>query len=248
MARKDFTVRPGRPSVTQGYDVAATTRALRGGENCTLLDMGTSEKIDLWAYELKTDLALEGSTAQSANTRTFFPRNFTQQSYQILGQAPNQEHFGTLSEFVYTHQRNATKTGKLVRLWLRSTPKGYSINGIKGNHKPIMALGYVRSFKRAHNRHEYAPNYQFEFVVARQLDSGVFPKGDPPIVRTMSKTWEAIVEERRKGGNFVAYEEDRNAQVGDYDFWDLAQDLVEGGKNLVDAIDEVAGGALDLFR
>lgn len=247
MARTNFTADPGRPSVNQGYDVVAPHR-FTGGENCTLLDMGTNEKIDLWVYELQTDLTLEGKTAQSSKTRSFFPRNFAQQSYQFSGQAPNQEHYGTLAEFIHAHQRNAINTGKLARLWLRSTPKGYDVKGVKGKHRPIMALGYVRSFKRTHNRHEYAPNYKFEFVVARQLDSGVFPKGDPAIVHTMNKSWETIVEERRKGGSFVAYEEDRNAQVGDYDFWDLAKDLAEGGKNLVDAIDDVTSDVLDLFR
>src|SRR5262245_5426804 len=62
---------------------------MRGGL-ASLRDASTGEYVDLWAYDIVTNISLAGSTAQSRGRRAFYAHNFVQTSYTVSCQAPSE--------------------------------------------------------------------------------------------------------------------------------------------------------------
>jgi hypothetical protein len=180
---------PKSQNIKSGYDINATKRKSPGGRN-VFLTLG-SDNIGLWVYEIQTAFALGGSTAQSYRTRTFFARNFVQPKLTIMTQAPNQEEYGRVVEFIHKSQHEAlnNKTTKL------QVVKGGIPNvapAMKGVRRSIQALGYITTIKRRHERFLPAPEYSFEFVVSRTL----VPQNwaDDPVAIRQLKSWQEVFE------------------------------------------------------
>lgn len=180
---------PKSQNIEAGYDINAARRKLPGGHNVYLtLD---STWVALWVYEIQTAFALGGSTAQSYRTRTFFARNFVQPKFTIMAQAPNQEEYGRVVEFIHKSQHEAlnNRTTKL------QVVKGGIPNvapAMKGVRRSIQALGYITTIQRRHERFMPAPEFSFEFVVSKML----VPQNwaDDPVTIRQLKSWQEVFE------------------------------------------------------
>ena len=181
----------------KGYDTNATRRPLPGRENGRI-SFGDSHRL-LWVYDVRSDFAMTGATAQSFRTRSFFARNFSQPSFTIACQSPNQANYAETVEFI----RDAQVRLRTMRIEIWPGMKHLKpINGrlnrrLRGRHSRMMADGYVRVATRAHERHIYAPDWTFDFIVARMI----LPKewADDPVKIRRLVSWNDIIEKKKPG-------------------------------------------------
>lgn len=204
---------PGGQPTNRGWDVQQVRKVPTSTANAKMTT--SNSEIPLWVFDIQTDFNLGGSNSQSMLTRTFWPRSFTQQSYRIQGQAPGQKELGDLAEFIHQTQRNAVldNLGKrLVNFYLFD--KGLKNVGgrMRGSHKPIAVAGYVRNFNRSHQRFDPAPNYSFDFIVARFLRSAPYDEGDPYVPPHVLKPWVDILR-HRGAADWVGYVDDKDDVV-----------------------------------
>ena len=113
----------------------------------------------LWVYEVQTGFSLSGTTGQSYQTRSFFPRNRVQQSITVLCQCPNQQNYADTVEWIRATQKSHSTSVKLA-----ITTK---VMPVKGQSLPLLVEGYIKSVPRSHRRFEYAPELRFDFLVER---------------------------------------------------------------------------------
>jgi hypothetical protein len=191
-----------------GYDVITTDKqATDSGANAYLSDSADNTHVLLTITAIETDLSLAGSRGQSQLQQDFYPRNFQQPSFTITCQARSQKEVGRVAEFVHKAQRNAVAQGALMSLivpsgGLRHTRSSTSSGrpGMRGTRKGMHCSGYVKSMPRSHKRHDPAPTFSFDFVVARMY-SGVFQ--DQPYKVYKLATWSEIVDSVLKE-NFIS--------------------------------------------
>ena len=202
----------------QGYDLA--TRPRRGTPRANgWLTHGDSE-VELWVFDVTVGFALEGETAQSARTRTYFAHNASQPSIMVSSQFPSQKEYADVAEFVRsTHLDMGSKyLPKLeITAGAPNGSRGHRNNKYGGVHKPLSAWGYVRNIKRSHQRHQYAPTMVFEFVVQRWeqgWDAGdKVGWGDGAAEIRRLKSWHDIVEGILRNTGGAAYEADPDADA-----------------------------------
>lgn len=191
----------------RGYDVKTTRhQAHDGGANAYLMDEADNSHVLLTLVAIETTLSLAGSRAQSPMQAEFYARNFQQPSFTIGVQARSQYEVGRVSEFVHKAQRNSVAQGSLMRLMVptgglkkvaASSVRG--TDGMRGVRRGLSMSGYVASMPRTHKRHEPAPMYTFEFVVAK-MHAGPF-EDQPYKVYRLAK-WSEIVDTVLEG-NFI---------------------------------------------
>lgn len=183
-----------------GYDPVMGQRRLEaGGNNAILRDTADNTQIYLRLQTIEATFGLAGTTGQAVLNRDFYPKNFQQVEYVLTGQAVNQIEYGDIVEFVHKSQRNAVINDGLLGL---SIPAGGTWRGshsMKGPRKGISALGYVRSVTRVHRRHEPAPTYSFNFVIAVSR-AGIFQEKAATSYKLAK--WSEIVESQL-AGNFI---------------------------------------------
>lgn len=191
----------------RGYDVETTDlQANESGANAYLEDGADKTHIKLTVIAIETSLSLAGSEGQSQLQKDFYPRNFQQPSFTITVQARSQKDVGRAAEFVHKAQRNAVSQGSLMTLIVPSgglkhtrAPADTSRSGMRGVRRGMQMSGYVKSMPRTHKRHDPAPVYSFDFVVAR-MHSGIFE--DQPYKAYHLAKWSDIVE-TIMAGNFI---------------------------------------------
>jgi hypothetical protein len=221
---------PNSQKINTGYDVNAVKKVSPGGRNA-FLTLGKDD-IGLWVYEVQTAFALGGGTVQSYRTRTYFARNFVQPKFTIMAQAPNQEEYARVVEFIHKAQHealnNVTTKLQIIGGGLRNTAPR-----MKGVRRPIQALGYISSIQRRHERFLNAPEFQFEFIVSEMQ----LPKAwaDDPVQIRKLKTWQEILDGilTENGGAGFVDNPDTPATGPDPDalppnLADMVQDLVGG--------------------
>lgn len=194
-------------SFGRGYDVQTTDiQANENGVNAWLSDGADHSHIKLTILAVETNLGLSGSEGQSQLQKDFYPRNFTQPSFSITCQARSQKEVGRVAEFVHKAQRHAVSQGSLMGLvipsgGLRRTAASADTrrDGMRGVRRGMNITGYVKSMPRSHRRHDPAPQFVFDFVVAR-MHSGVFQ--DQPYKVYKLATWSEIVDSVMKQ-NFI---------------------------------------------
>lgn len=148
------------------------------------------EKVNLWIYEVSTGFAMSGTTAQSSRTRSFFAHNFQQPSFTISCQFPSQQHMALAAELVRKSHK-ALESSLLLQILSRS-PVGASNRKLKGVSQPLSVEGYVQTFPRVHERHVYAPDVNFTFVVEKINNPGGW--GDSSATVRRLKSWHDIIE------------------------------------------------------
>lgn len=191
----------------KGYDVRTSdAQADESGSNAYLIDTADRSHIKLTITAVETSLSLAGSRGQSRMQADFYPRNFQQPTFTITVQARSQKDVGRAAEFVHKAQRHAVSQGSLMNLLIPSGGLKYtaasstsSRDGMRGVRQGINMSGYVMSMPRTHRRHDPAPMYSFDFVVAR-MHSGIF-EDQPYKVYKLAK-WSEIVD-TVLAGNFI---------------------------------------------
>lgn len=158
--------------------------------------------VPLWVYEYEVDFTLAGSTGQSQMTRTFFPRNFQQAQFTIRCQTPNQFEYNRTAEFIRYSQRKAISTGDPATLQVNSGGSSTlqddtgnvvaRLNGLRGRNKGFLADGYVEQIQRGGEFGEFAPEFEFSFVVAT-MRAGLWT--DQPVTIRNLKSWAEILKD-----------------------------------------------------
>jgi hypothetical protein len=192
----------------KGYDVITTAnQANDSGTNAFLSDSADNTHVLLTVKAVETDLSLAGSRGQSPLQQDFYPRNFQQPSFTITCQARSQAEIGRISEFVHKAQRNSVSQGSLMTLIIPAGGLNHTRNltssgrnSMRGTRKGMQITGYVKSMPRSHRRHDPAPTFAFDFVVAR-MHSGVFQ--DQPYKAYKLASWSEIVDSVLKD-NFIS--------------------------------------------
>jgi hypothetical protein len=192
VGRLDDTPRPGLP----------------GGKRAKALSFSNANFCDgayyfpLFVNGLEIDFSISGSKAQSQMTRDFYPHNMVLPGFNLRGQCYDQTSYGELCEFVHAAQHRAFNNKDfLIQLYVqgsvypgrqgnRTGKQGVTVNGklqsnqiIKGQHQPVICLGYIMTMPREHKQGDYAPTWECQFMVANML-SGPYTDGIAYNVRT----------------------------------------------------------------
>jgi hypothetical protein len=145
------------------------------------------DELPLWVFDVTTDFAMAGTTAQSRRTRTFFAHNFQQPAISVSVQLPSQAHLGKLAEFVRTTHLGMDSNTRLeiIAGWPTTS------QNMKGPHQNIVAEGYVKTIPREHMKQVWAPELTFQFIVEKMIS----PAGwaDSPVTVRRLKSWHDIV-------------------------------------------------------
>lgn len=183
------------PNPESGYDVKANKlgkgraeEKIGGLRNGELHD--GSEWIKFFSQEISLSAGLSGSTGQGRYVRDFYAHNLKIPSLVVNGEALNQEEYSTIIEFIHQSQIRGVQKAQPIQLTIAGGGSNVG-RSMKGRHDPIEALGYVKSVKRKHERFIPAPEFSFEFVLAK-MEKGIFHDAigeDPP-----AKNWLEIIE------------------------------------------------------
>lgn len=168
------------PSTSFGYDVVASRletakrERARSRRNAQLHD--GSQFCKFFCEEISLSLGMSGSTAQSRYVRDFYAHNIKIPALNVMGQSIDQDDYATVTEFVRQAQRKSVENSNLVKFTLNAGGSNVVQKNsnaiIKGAHKPINALGYIKTIKRKHERFVYAPKFTFEFIIV-QMEDGI---------------------------------------------------------------------------
>jgi hypothetical protein len=200
-----------------GYDITAPQISLARRNaaykraNGRLTDGSPGYQYPMFITSVAIDIALAGSTAQSQWTRDFYPRNFTLPSFQISGQALDNEDYGILCEFVHQAQHKTLAGGwqNLMQFNVAGgafyggkRKTGLAVTGsdgvshynqtLRGGHKPILCKGMVTTMQRTHSAFDFAPAYQFGFIVLAMMGSSIY--NEPIDVSVPATTWVGILQ------------------------------------------------------
>ena len=181
--------------------------------------------VPLWIYEYETGFTLAGSTAQSQMVRTMFPRNFQQPQYAIRCQAPNQHEYGRVAEFVRYLQRKAISTGRPGLLQVNGG--GIPVrSGTRGVSKGFMAEGWVEQIERGGQFGEFAPQFEFNFVISRML-SGLYT--DTPVTMRQLKSWAEILKDNPGDVGYVLDPDHADPTKAGQQVANIAEQIAAGG-------------------
>ena len=147
-----------------------------------------SYAMDLFIREYRVSFVLQGSTGQAQLQRDFYPRNFQQASFVISGESPNQNYYNLLGEFVHYGQRKAVTTGKPMALEVHTS----GTPSVRGADQGFLAEGYIDQMERGAAFGEFAPDYDFNFIVSNMLE-GLYDE-DPVKIRKL-KSWAEIMKD-----------------------------------------------------
>ena len=198
------------PATNTGYDVRAVDKRQGyleeqrkpGSRNAQLHN--SSQYVNFFCNEIKMSFELSGTTAQSRFVMDFYAHNIVMPSILIMGESLNQEEYANLVEFVRDSQRKCVEGNTLMQLIVdrgggniyqgeesleeekskRNTDheKDNNRSIVKGHHKAILALGFIKTMPRVHKKFEYSPKFDFEFTISQMLESAVYDEaseGEP---------------------------------------------------------------------
>jgi hypothetical protein len=191
--------------------------------------------VPLFVNDLKIDLGISGTTAQSQKTRDFYPHNITIPSFTIQGQCYSTAHYGALTEYIHMSQHNAlinhSGTPDLVQFYLArsigTVPEGGRTDGRKvtleinnekpiphaynqnivGGHGKIMCLGYIDTISRSHQAGNHRPTWTAHFIVVQMLRSPLFTESEA--FEKPTQTWLAMLH-GTKSQNWLTKQNEKN--------------------------------------
>ena len=154
----------------------------------------------LWINDVRTGFSISGSTAQSYRTRSYFAHHLVQPVISVQSQFPNQQKYADTIELI---RFNHTTFDSSMTLLVDGHYLNYDVgNNQRGSHGGFSVEGYVKSVKRGHRRHEYAPSLAFDFVIERVI---VGPNGNPAwaddtVTIRRLKDWNQIIQDKKQSG------------------------------------------------
>ncbi len=213
--------------VDTGYDTAAINHRDTPRPNGWL--SFSSKEVPMWVHDIQIpQFELAGETAQSARTRSFFPRNAVQPALIVAVQFPNQAAYARVAELVrFSHRQMAQ--GVLPKLEIiAGRPEGSSTHSnnkygfghriVHGKpnhmHQPISAWGYVTRIRREHTRFNYAPEMQFEFTIYRWESPTSWADSETSI--RVLRSWKQVFDNiLTKDKNILWQQDDDSGAVAD---------------------------------
>lgn len=174
-------------STTSGYDTNASNReGIKPNGWITYRGV----EVELWVSEVTTGWQMAGTTAQSSRTRTYFAHNFRQPQFSVTSQFPSQDLMAKVAQLIRVSHKGLDSA--LTLEITSGSPVNAGNRNLKGVSKPIRAEGYVESFTRIHERHVYAPEVTFNFVIERIDSPGEW--ADSTVTIRKLKSWHDILE------------------------------------------------------
>lgn len=205
--------------VDTGYDVRAVNQKDTPKPNGWL--SFADKEVPMWVFDVTVpQFELAGETAQSARTRSFFPRNAVQPAVIVAAQFPNQAAYARVAELVRLSHRQMAQ-GILPKLEIMAgNPNGSSIHTnnkygfgreiVAGKpnhmHQPLSAWGYVTRIRREHTRFNYSPEMQFEFTIYRWESPTSWADSETSI-RVLS-SWKKVFENIIKKDRNILWQQD----------------------------------------
>ena len=150
-------------------------------------------ELKMWVSDVQMDFSMTGSTGQSRYRKQYYPKSFNQPTIIVKGQMPNQFEYNRLAAFVRechlealtknrflyskhrTDPRKAIKTSntvlQVVTLLIKSSPPrmgplNKTRRNVKGAHRAMILNGYIKNIAAGAAKFSFAPEFQFEFVIA----------------------------------------------------------------------------------
>lgn len=188
-----FRTNPAFRALGKGYynklpNFPATSTTGNGLFRNTGLSKG-DRNYDLWTFvtAVETGWAIAGDSAQTALSRTFYPRNLSQAPITIAGVVANLYEYDRLVEFVSVHQRRACdplSTDNIGSKPLVFSLKPYRVpDGGQNNqgaptyrfvHQGMLVAGYIQNITAGQQQFVNAPTWQMDLMVSEDYL-------DPPV-------------------------------------------------------------------
>jgi len=176
-------------SISAGYGVKTKHKIADESASWNgILIANNGTDLKLWIEEAKMDFSMSGSTGQSRYRNQFYPKAFNQPTLIVSGTIPNQYEYNRLASFIReTHfdalnqtNRNVgattsskTYNKKTIKLLIKDAGQGKQPKrNQKGGHLAMGFQGYIKNIAAGGTRFQFAPKFQFEFVVASSTDTG----------------------------------------------------------------------------
>lgn len=220
------------PATNTGYDVRAVDKRkgyLEEQETPALRNAqlhNNSQYVNFFCNEIKMNFALSGTTAQSRFVMDFYAHNIVMPSINVMVETLNQEEYANIIEFIRDSQRKCLEGNTLIQLIVErgglnifqgrenseeeeskketDHEKDNKRSIVKGHHKAILALGFIKTVPRTHTKFEYSPQFDFEFTISQMLESAVYDEsseGEP-----YQKTYAEIISN-------LVYQEPTKAEI-----------------------------------
>ena len=196
--RRDYEITSGNPEgpleilnnpADTGYFVKLPNKSAQNSDTWNAVLVTTdNQELKLWIEDLVLNFSMSGTSGQSRYRRQFYPKAFNQPSMMVKGKMPNQFEYNKLAAFIreshfdalnQTNRRTAEDGSqavfdkKTVTLHIKNAGEGSRPKrNIKGGHIVLAFEGYVKNIEAGARKFQFAPDFQFEFVVAGSKDTG----------------------------------------------------------------------------
>ena len=147
-----------------------------------------NQELKLWIEDMVLNFSMSGTSGQSRYRRQFYPKAFNQPTMVVKGKMPNQYEYNRLAGFVreshfdalnqtnrktFADGTQAQFDKKTLTLYIKNAgdntpPK----RNLKGGHLVMAFEGYIKNIQAGAKKFQFAPDFQFEFVIAGSKDTG----------------------------------------------------------------------------
>lgn len=174
-----------------GYGVK--TKHTTASESSTwngVLITNTNVELRLWIEEAQMDFSMSGSAGQSRYRNQFYPKAFNQPVMKVRGRMPNQYEYNKLASFIRESHydalnqtnrdiganviANPTYDKKTIKFFIKNAggENNQPKRNLKGGHLAMGYQGYIKSIAAGATKFQFAPEFEFEFVIASSIDTG----------------------------------------------------------------------------
>lgn len=172
-----------------GY--AVKTKHLTAAQSKTwngALITNTGTEFRLWIEDAQMSFAMSGTNGQSRFRNQFYPKAFNQPTLKVMGRMPNQYEYNKLAAFIRESHYDAlnqtnrdignivaspTYDKKTIKLFIKDAGRGRQPKrNLKGGHTALAFQGYIKRIAAGATRFEFAPQFEFDFIIASSVDTG----------------------------------------------------------------------------
>ena len=212
-----------------GYFVDKPNRSAQNSQTWNgVLITTDQQEFKLWIEDLVLNFSMSGSFGQSRYRKQFYPKAFNQPTMIVQGKMPNQYEYNKLAAFIRESHFDAlnqsnrkTAAGgsvpkfdkKTVTLRIKDAgDKNPPKRNLKGGHLALAFEGYIKNIEAGARKFQFAPDFQFEFVVAGSKDTGsVGIYRDDVVQGSRIMSWMDVFKKDHFSGS-AKQPEDPNAQ------------------------------------
>lgn len=196
------------PETEQAYDIRATRisegrrAAAFSRANAVLCD--NVSKVEFFVEEMKLNIGISGTTSQARYTRDFYAHNIILPSLTVKARCLDQGDYGVLAEFIHQAQKKSVGNAANDITQLEVNGGGFDIHHprpqnelgdgtMRGLHKRTCVQGFVPRLERKYKHGEYAPLFNFSFMIARSF-AGIYEGVAASVYENQQANWVSILE------------------------------------------------------